>query len=530
MKVFVSIFLLLFSFPLFATQSVVILPFVNESKDQHIYWLGEGFAESLSEEMLLKDAYVLQRPQRKSAYEDLKLPYTGDLSRATMLKIGGKLAADYVIFGSYNLNDSLLQAEARVIKLPSSELSEPIKVSGSLEDLYHVQTVLRDGLLKYFNSKNLKALQTQAFETESVPLHAYELYIKGLLEASNNERIDFFQRALEAKPGYKQAAFRLGQTLSVMQRYKESNTALTSVNFTGFMDSSVQFLVALNLYLSGDFQGAYQKWLTLSNASPTAEVFNNMGVALLKANDLQGSGWYLSKAVEQDSDNTDYRFNLASSYVLRKYDPNAAQQYREVIRLQPNDFQAFYLMAKLLERQGDDASKKMLEYFQENLPTDLKGKFPEQYTTVLQLLRIAPAFLSTEERQYLNSAAAKVRQERANYVTSYQNTARKDLEEQDPSKAILEIRKGVGLDPFNWYLHYLWGTALQSQKNPEAALSELTFSIWCQDNIESHLFMAEIFRTQERYADAKLQVQRSLAIDPNSKKALEIWGRIWDKQ
>src|SRR5262249_37419973 len=154
----------------------------------------------------------------------------------------------------------------------------------------------------------LQALQTQAFETESVPLHAYELYIKGLLEASNNERIEFFQRALEAKPGYKQAAFRLGQTLSAMQRYKESNTALTSVNFTGFMNSSAQFLVALNLYLSGDFQGAYQKWLSLSNVSPTAEVYNNMGVALLKANDLQGSGWYLSKAMEQDADNADYHF------------------------------------------------------------------------------------------------------------------------------------------------------------------------------------------------------------------------------
>ncbi len=87
MRIFAVILLALFSVPVFATQSIVILPFVNESKDQHIYWLGEAFAESLSEELLLKDAYVLQRVQRKAAYEELKLPYTGDLSRATMLKI-----------------------------------------------------------------------------------------------------------------------------------------------------------------------------------------------------------------------------------------------------------------------------------------------------------------------------------------------------------------------------------------------------------------------------------------------------------
>ena len=148
----------------------------------------------------------------------------------------------------------------------------------------------------------------------------------------------------------------------------------------------------------------------------------------------------------------------------------------------------------------------------------------------MQLLRIAPAFLSKEELQYINSAAKKIREQKATYVGTYQQSARKYLEEEDPRKAIFEIRKGVGLDPFNWYLHYLWGTAFYQQKNQESALGELEFSIWCQDNIESHLMMAEIFRVDQRFADSKLQVQRSLALDPNSKKALEIWGKIWDKQ
>ncbi len=530
MKVLVSLFIVLFSFPLFAGQSVVILSFVNESKDPQIYWLSEAFAESLSEEMLLKDAFVIQRAQRKGIYDELKLPYTGDLSRATMLKIGDKLAADYIIFGSYNLQNSLLEAEAKVIKLLSSELSEAIKVNGPLEDLYQVQMLLRDGLMKYFSANSLQPLQEKPFDTETVPLHAYELYIKGLLEPAGNERIEFLKRSIEANPGYRQAIFRLGQTLSKLQRYKESNSALTSVKFTGIMDSNVQFLVALNLYLSNDFQGAYQKWMELSKTSPTSEVYNNMGVALLKSDDLQGSGWYLSKAVELDLDSADYRFNLAASYVLRKYDKNAIQLYREVVRMQPSDYQAYYLAAKLMEREGDGASKKLIEYFQENVPTDQKGKFPEQYTSVMQLLRIAPDFLSREEVDYDNSVAAKTREQRATYVGAYQNSAHKYLEEEDPAKAIIEIRKGVGLDPFNWYLHYLSGMAFYQQKNMPSALDELEFSIWCQDNVESHLLMAEIFQLEERYADSKAQIQRSLALDPNSKKALEIWGRIWDKQ
>lgn len=530
MKCFAVLILCLFSFPAFAIQSIVILPFANESNDQHLYWLGEAFAESLSEEVLLIDAAILQRAQRKSAYEELKIPYTGDLSRATMLKIGGKLSADFVVFGSYNIKDSKLDSEARIIKLSTAELSDPIMASGTIEDLYRVQMVLRDGLLQYFKTKNLQSVLGKPFDTESVPLHAYELYVKGLLESPGNERIDFLQRAVEANPGYSQAALRLGQTLSRLQRYKEANAALARAKFTGPMELNVQFLTALNLYFQADYQSSYQQWMQLSKSAPTAEVYNNMGVALLKVEDLQGSGWYLSKAVELDPDNSDFRFNLAASYVLRKYDKNALQQYREVIRLQPWDYQAFYLTAKLLERENDPASKKLFDYFAETVPTDQKGKFPDQYTSVVQLVRIAPSYLSKEEMEYVDFSKKKAREQRGSYVKIYQDTARKYLEENEPTKAAIEIRKGVGLDPFNWYLHYLLGMSFQQQKNHPAAQSELEFSIWCQDNIESHLLLAEIYRLDERYADAKVQVQRSLALDPNSKKALDIWGRIWDKQ
>jgi tetratricopeptide (TPR) repeat protein len=529
-KRFAALILIFFASQALAIQSVVILPFANQSQDQHIYWLGEAFAESLSEELLLKDAIILQRNQRKSVYEELKLPYTGDLSRATMLKIADKLSADYLVFGSYNLKGTNLESEARVIKLSSAELSDPIKASGTVEDLFKVQMALRDGLSAYFKTKSLEPAEGQAVDDQNVPLHAYELYIKGLLESPGNERVDFLQRALEANPGYRQAALRLGQTLTRLQRYKESNTVLARVTFPGSMDRTARFLTGLNLYYLGDYTGAYQTWLDLSKISPTAEVYNNLGVVLLKQNDLQGSGWYLSKAVEQDLDNADFRFNLASSYVLRKYDKNAVQQYREVIKLQPWDYQAFYLTSKLLEREEDPASKKLYEYFQENVPTDQNGKFPENYTSVVQLLRISSSLLSKEEMEYGDSSEAKSREQRASYVKTYQESARKYLEEQDPGNAIIEIRKGVGLDPFNWYLHYMWGVAFSQQKNNSMALGELDFSIWCQENIESHLLLAEIYRQQERYADAKLQVQRSLALEPNNKKALDIWGRIWDKQ
>ena len=518
-----------------AFQSIVILPFSNRSEKEQVYWLGEGFAESLSEELLLHDALVLQRRQRIAAYEDLHLPYTGELSRATMLKIADKLAADYVIFGSFNLKDTNLEVELKVVRTTNSELSPPIQATGSLDRLYQVQLALRDGLVKYFNSRKVLAESVTAFPDQSVPLHAYELYIKGLLENSNAEKLKFFQQAVEANHGYPQATYRLGLSLSGMGRYRESTEALKEATFEGLYKDRANFLIGMNDYFSGDFEGAYQVWLELSKTQPTAEIYNNIGLALMKKSDLQGAGWYLSKAVEQSPLEPDYHFNLACSYVQRGYDKQAVQQYRDAVNGRPTDYHALYLISKLLERDTDPTlkdlvSKRVSEIFQETVPADQKDKFPDQYNSVGQLLRPAAQFLSQEERDYANVSLQRAGKERADIVKAYENRAAGYVDKDDPASAIQELKKGASLNPFGWHLHHLWGRSLLLQKNDAAAIGALEFSIWCLDNIDSHLVLADMYKQAERYADSKVQIQRSLALDPQNKKALEIWSKISDKQ
>ena len=530
----ISVFLLTCS-PLAAFQSVVILPFANESEKQHLYWLGEGFAESLSEELLLKDAFIIERHERLAAYEELRIPYTGDLSRATMLKLADRLAADYVVFGSYRLKDSSLEAEVKAIKLNGSKLSTAIRASGSLEGLFRLQVTLRDGLIQFFKSQNIQPVQANPFETESIPLHAYELYIKGLLESADAEKIRFFERALEARPGYSQALWRMGMVLSRMGRYKESTQALKRGTFQGTYSTKAVFMEGLNTYLSGDFENAAQIWTELSKSSPAAEVYNNIGVAMMKKNDPAGAGWFLSKAVELSPESHSYRFNLAGSYVLRSYDKNAVHEYREVLHSLPSDYQSLFLISKLLERENDPilkdvVVKRLMTLFQEKIPADQRGKFPEQYNTVTQLLRPALNHLSSEEAQYAIVSQRKVLKDTATYVKTYQASAQSYVDKGEPDKAILEIRKAVGLDPLNWNLHHLWGRALLLKKDSAGAVSALEFSAWCNENVQSHLLLAEMYRQWERYADSKAEVQKSLAIDPNNKAAMEIWGKIWDKQ
>jgi|GEM_PF-3877911 len=524
---FVAFFLV--TTPLLAFQSLVFLPFSNESETQQVYWLGEGFAESLSEEMLLKDVYVIQRPERLAAYNALKLPYVGHLSRATMLKIGESLSADYVVFGSYKLEQNSLKVEARVIRTTSSKLSAPIQAAGSLDRLYDVQHTLKIGLLQYFTSEKLLSAETK-LEPSSVPLHAYELYIKGLLESSDQEKVSFFQRAVEAYPEYSQAIYRLGLALFRLGRYKEANDSLAKITVTGIFRLRTDFLLGLNSFFLRDYQTSVQKWYELSKTNPTAELYNNIGIALIRRDELDDALQYLTRAVELDPEHSDFRFNLAACYAQKEANDEAIRNFREAIDLRPNDYQALYWLGRTLERAGKTEAKQVLAFYLDRLPGDQKGKFPDLYPTVISALRASYVYLSKEEKSYAMIARSKLIKQRNEYVKTYQGSADKQLHDNHTDQAVQEIRKGLTLAPFDSYLNYLWGTALLKQGNRTAAIPQLEFSLWCTDNIDSHLQLAQIYTDNQQLAEARVHIQQILTLDPKNKKALDMMEKISDRE
>ncbi len=526
-----NVLFLLFAFislPLYAAQSIVILPFSDESKNQQVYWLGEGFAESLSEEMFLTNAYIIQRPERKAAYDALRLPYIGHVSRATMLKLGQNLGVDYIVFGVYSLQAKNLKVQARVIKTSSSMLSATIEASGLLDNLYNIQGSLKKGLKDYFAAEKLAVSENNA-ESSSVPLHAYELYIKGLLETSDQEKVQFFQRAIAAHADYPQAIYRLGLALFRSGRFKESNEALGRIRVDGIARFRADFLTALNIYFLRDLTVAAQKWYQLSQRTPTPEIYNNIGISLVGNNEIENAISYLSKAVELDRDNPDLRFNLAIGSFQKGAYADASRFFREAVELQPSDYQAYYWLSRSLERAQKPESKQVLAMFQERLPGDQKGKFPEQHPDVTPLLRPSLTYLAKEEKDYFIVSRVKSIKQRADYVKTYQASARKQIDEEHPERAILEVKKGISFSPFDWYLHHLWGLALNGQGAYTAAIEQLQFALWCMDNVESHILLAEIYKDTGQYAESKKHIQQVLALDPKHKRAIEIWGKIHNK-
>src|SRR5947207_1765121 len=86
-----------------SSEIVLVLPFENVSNHPEYNWIGESFADALSELLNKPGLIVVTSEERAVAYQRLRLPLTVLPSRATAIKIARELKASMIVIGTYNV-------------------------------------------------------------------------------------------------------------------------------------------------------------------------------------------------------------------------------------------------------------------------------------------------------------------------------------------------------------------------------------------------------------------------------------------
>src|SRR5687768_18172960 len=86
-----------------AADVVLILPFENTSDRPEFNWVGESFADSLSDLLKVPSLNVISNQERKIIQQRLNVPLTVLPSLATSLKLARESNATLLIFGKYNI-------------------------------------------------------------------------------------------------------------------------------------------------------------------------------------------------------------------------------------------------------------------------------------------------------------------------------------------------------------------------------------------------------------------------------------------
>jgi Flp pilus assembly protein TadD len=342
-------------------ETIVVLPFFNHSKEPGLDWIGESISEAVHDSLTSEGLLVLDREDRLEAYRRLSLRPGAEFTHASVIKIGQTLDASKVMYGAYDVlppvgskdqSKGSLRITAHILDLKRMHQGPEFSEVGAMENLALLEVHLSWAALE--SLKNPLAHTEQQFIGAHPPvrLDAAESYVRGLLASTPEQQHRFFTQAARLDSSFSQPCFQLGKASWANKEYQVAATWLVRVNRSDPHYLEAQFLLGLCRYYSGDFASAEQSFELVAASVPLNEVFNDLGVAQARQNKTAAAVASFHKALEGDSSDPDYHFNLGYTLWRSGKFAEALAAFREVVARNPKDSEATILLGRALKQDG----------------------------------------------------------------------------------------------------------------------------------------------------------------------------------
>ena len=341
-------------------DTVLVLPFFNHSKSTNLDWIGESISETVRDALVSEGLLALDREDRLEAYRRLSLRPGAELTHASIIRIAQLLDATRVIYGDYDLlpeagkdqTKGTLRINARILDLKEMRQGAVYNESGILEDLARLEFHLGWQSLGKLLSGGAPPEQEYMGRRPPVRLDAVESYIRGLLAANPEQRHRLFAQSARLDEHYSQPCFQLGKIAWEQKDYKTASVWLPRVARTDPHYLEAQFFLGLSQYHLGMYAAAETAFQTVAESVPLNEVFNNLGAAQARRNDTTGAIASFQKALDGDSGDPDYHFNLGYTLWRAGEFDRAVESFRAAVARNSSDAEATSLLGLALRREG----------------------------------------------------------------------------------------------------------------------------------------------------------------------------------
>jgi len=358
-------------------DTVLVLPFFNQSKSQSVDWIGESIAETIRESLASQGVLALSRMDRLEAYRRLSIRPNAVLTHASIIKLGEALDASQVIYGHYEVSPAgspaaadvsgssegtlaavsphdSLRIDAHILDLKHTRQGPELEELGALEDLASLETHLAWRCLQSLAPRSAPSEQEFRRGRPPLRLDAVESYIRGLLAAAPEQKHHFFTQAVRLDPRFSEAHFELGRMAWEKKDYAVASSWLEKVTRADSHYFEATFLLGLCRYYTADFTGAATSLETVAGSVPLNEVWNDLGAAQSRLHSAASLDSF-RRALEGDSTDPDYHFNVGYSLWQRGDFAAAADTFRALLDRSPEDAEAVVFLGRCLKKEGPRA-------------------------------------------------------------------------------------------------------------------------------------------------------------------------------
>ncbi len=534
------------------TDNVIVLPFENTSGKPEFNWVGESFADSLSDLLRVPSLNVVGNDERKVIQQRLNVPLTTIPSLATSLKLSRESKATLLISGRYNIIPAQgdiaagLTVTAKIIRvnegrflseeLPDGrKITRDITLSDALANLQTVEGQLAYQIL-YQRDKALPFSQNQFVDSANkVPAKAFEAYIKGLLTVeADPKREIFLKNAMrlyaETKEGeiYTDAALELGHFYLNQRKTNEAIDFFSRIPQTDQHFPEAAFYTGLIYWANNSYEQALAVMRPLADELKLTSVYNTLGAIAVqaarvekknkpKSAELLREGTeYLKKASDSQPEDPEARFNYGLALFADGKFAEAIKQIQPVLASNPRDGEAYFLLAKSLEKTADASAADFDNQARRFLSNYAKveTEYRRGNATDAILLRVEQPprkdFVGVVMIKNQNPTIKPATNETGDLLAQAKQLYKNGRD--DESMAIL--RKVLNSEPMSSEAYLMLGKIHLRRTDMEQATSSLKTSLfWDNSQIEAYILLTRIFVEKKDCLTAKNYAEAAIKID-----------------
>ena len=485
---------------------VLVLPFANRSGNPSLAWIGDSFPDTLNQRLSSAGFQPVTRDDRQYALDHLGLPPNFRPTRATSIRIAQNLDADYVVVGSFNLQNNKLDVQAQVLEVDRLRLSAPMQDSADLPRLLDVENAIAWKVARQIDPRFPVAEQTFLSASAGVRLTAFENYIRGTDSSNSTERVRRLEAAVKESPSYADADLALGKELYASREYDQAAAALARVPRNDRLALEASFYIGLARFNEAKYGDAENAFSFVASRLPLPEVVNDVGVA--QARQGKDGTADLQRAANADPNDPDYHYNLGVSHYKHNDLAGAVREADLALKLRPKDSEATQLRNEAAAGHpyalgpngaGAGVNSTAFEPVERLRRTYSEVSFRQAAAQLDDVRNMRLATLPPEKQ------AAEYNQQGHDYL------AQGLLPEAEK-----EFHSALTADPRSAAAHAGLAEVRQQSGSAAEARVEAQASLACAQNVDAYLILARIELAANNLPASAIDVKSALHLDPSS--------------
>ena len=488
---------------------ILVLPFENRSGQAALDWIGDSFPDTLNQRLQSAAFLTISRDDRHFALEHLGLPTDFKPSRATTIRIGQTLDADFIVVGNFTIKDKRIAVQAQILRVNKLSLSAPQTDSSELSRLLDVENAIAWKIAREIDPHFNVAQQTFLAASNGVKLSSFENYIRGLDAGTPQERIKRLQAAVQETPTYSAALLALGQAQFAQRDYDHAAATFAKIPPTDRRSLEAEFFLGLARFNTAKYAEAEAAFTFVASRLPLPEVVNNQGVSMSRQGH-DGTALF-QRAVAADPNDADYRYNLATSLLGRGDTKGALREVTQALKLRPADNEAADLKARL-------ASGRLLPASVTPAAGGSAANSPEFLARVRRTYSEASfrqAAFQLDQIRNLRMATLPPA-ERAKQYTQLGNDY---LVQGLLPEAEQEFQAAIASDASDASGHAGLAQIREQSGSPAEARAEAETSLKLAPNVVAYLVLARLELREKELAASAADVSSALRLDPKNSAA-----------